>query len=73
MDAAQIVIGMVNRDCGMAVILEFLRECIREPRKAADTHSQFKVLPLHEAREICFGSGLPLSVAVRVPMHSDGL
>jgi hypothetical protein len=49
MDAAEIVIGMVDRN-HVTVILEFLREGIREPRKSPHSHSQIQVLPLYKAR-----------------------
>ena len=44
MHATEIVVGMVDRN-HVAVILEFLRERICEPREAANAHPQIQVLP----------------------------
>lgn len=48
MDAAEIVIGEVQRDGGFQVC-QFLAEGIRQPRKSASRHSRGKVLSFHMA------------------------
>jgi hypothetical protein len=46
MHATEVVVRMVDRN-HVAVVLEFLREGIRQPCEAPDAHSQIQVLPLY--------------------------
>ena len=46
MDSAEIVIGVVDRD-HMAVVLEFLREGVRQAGEAPHAHAQIQVLSLY--------------------------
>ena len=48
MHAAEIVVCRVGRN-HVAVILEFLREHVRQPRESPDAHSEIQVLPFDVA------------------------
>jgi hypothetical protein len=46
MDAAKIVIRMIDGD-HMAMVFEFLGECVRESREAPYPHPKIQVLPFN--------------------------
>lgn len=72
MDAAEVVIGMID-GYRVTVVLEFLRERTVRRVKRVTPILKLRFCRSTKLVEMCFGSGLPLNVAVRVPMHSEGL
>lgn len=57
----------------MRVVVEFLAECIRQPREAAHRHPLSEALTLGVGRVDVLGSGLPSTRSLCAPVHSAGL
>jgi hypothetical protein len=62
MNAAEVVIGMINRD-HVTMVLELFGKSICQAREAPYSHPQVQVLPLYKAGGNVLGIGVPADCA----------